>query len=177
VTPFRRRHEPLHVRLARDGGIPLGEPEARAPWNASGIHGLHRVREWDAVVTVSAPEVEGERAAFVALPGGELVLEEGPGQLTPFAEALERELRPPYRAEAVRRDDALWAVAGRRIEVVELPGVAGSELELATHKGERTLLVDGERAFGSVPALERPEHVVRARRIDGDLWEVEEAPL
>jgi hypothetical protein len=45
------------------------------------------------------------------------------------------------------------------------------------HGGERTLLVDGERAFGSVPALERPEHVVRARRIDGDLWEVDEAPL
>lgn len=173
---FRRR-EPLHVRLARDGGIPLGEPEARGPWDASGIHGLHRVREWDAVVTVAAPDVEGDRAAFVALPGGDLVLEEGPDHLAPFAEALERELDPPYRAEAVRREDALWAVAGRRIEVVELPGVAGSELELATHEGERTLLVDGERAFGSVPALERPDHVVRARRIDGDLWEVDEAPL
>jgi len=172
-----RRREPLHVRLAREGGIPLGEPEARAPWDASGIHGLHRVREWDAVVTVAAPEVEGDRAAFVALPGGDLVLEEGPDHLAPFAVALERELDPPYRAEAVRRDDALWAVAGRRIEVVELPGVTGSELELATHKGERTLLVDGERAFGSVPALERPDHVVRARRIDGDLWEVDEAPL
>jgi hypothetical protein len=97
--------------------------------------------------------------------------------LTAFAEALERELDPPYRAEAVRREDSLWAVAGRRIEVVELPGVTGTELELAMHGGERTLLVDGERAFGSVPALERPEHVVRARRIDGDLWEVDEAPL
>jgi hypothetical protein len=176
VTAFRRR-EPLHVRLARDGGIPLGEPTARAPWDESGIHGLHRVREWDAVVTVSAPDVEGARAAFVALPGGDLVLEEGSERLAPFAQALERELDPPYRAEAVRREDSLWAVAGRRIEVVELPGVTGSELELATHGGERTLLVDGERAFGSVPALERPEHVVRARRIDGDLWEVDEAPL
>jgi hypothetical protein len=176
VTAFRRR-EPLHVRLARDGGIPLGEPQARPAWDAAGIHGLHRVREWDAVVTVSAPEVEGDRAAFVALPGGELVLEDGTDQLTLFAEALERELDPPYRAEAVRREDALWAVAGRRIEVVELPGVAGAELELATHSGERTLLVDGERAFGSVPALERPDHVVRARRIDGDVWEVDETPL
>ena len=176
MTLFRRR-EPLHIRLARDGGIPLGEPDARPAWDASGIHGLHRVREWDAVVTVSAPDVEGTRAAFVALPGGELVLEEGPERLTAFAEALERDLAPPYRAEAVRREDSLWAVAGRRIEVVELPGVAGSELELATHGGERTLLVDGERSFGTVAALERPEHVVRARRIDGDLWEVEEAPL
>jgi hypothetical protein len=176
VTPFRRR-EPLHVQLARDGGILLGEPDGRPAWDASGIHGLHRVREWDAVVTVSAPEVEGARAAFVALPGGDLVLEEGPERLTAFAEALERELEPPYRAEAVRREDSLWAVAGRRIGVVELPGVKGTELELATHDGERTLLVDGERAFGSVPALERPEHVVRARRIDGELWEVDEAAL
>jgi hypothetical protein len=177
VTPFRRRDEPLHVRLAREGGIPLGEPEPRAPWDASGIHGLHRVREWDAVVTVSAPEVEGDRAEFVALPGGDLVVEEGTDRPTPFAEALEHELGPPYRAEAVRRDNDLWVVAGRRIEVVELPGVAGSELELAAHGDDRTLLVDGERAFGTVPALERPDHVVRARRIDGDLWEVDEAPL
>jgi hypothetical protein len=45
------------------------------------------------------------------------------------------------------------------------------------HGGERSLLVDGERSFGGLPALERPEHVVRARRLDGDLWEVETAPL
>ena len=176
MSLFRRR-EPLHVRLAREGGIPIGEPKTRPAWDESGIHGLHRVREWDAVVTVDAPELKGSRASFVALPDGDLVIEDGPDELTVLATALERELSPPYHAEAVRRDDALWAVAGRRIEVVELPGVTGTELELATHGGQRTLLVDGERAFGSVPALERPEHVVRARRIDGELWEVDEAAL
>jgi hypothetical protein len=176
VTFFRRR-EALHVRLAREGGIPLEEPRTRPAWDASGIHGLHRVREWDAVVTVDAPELKGDRASFVVLSGGDLVVEEGPDGIVPLATALERELHPPYRAEAVRRDDALWAVAGRRIEVVEVPGVAGEELELTAHGGERTLLVDGERAFGGVPALERPGHVVRARRIDGDLWEVETTAL
>jgi len=176
VTLFGRR-EPLHVRLAREGGIPLDEAQARPAWDAAGIHGLHRTREWDAVVAVEAPEVEGERASFVALPGGDLVLEEGPDGLEPLAAALEQEVPPPYRAEAVRREGGLWAVAGRRIEVVELPGVDGQELELSVHGGERTLLVDGERSFGGVPALERPEHVVRARRIDGELWEVESAPL
>jgi hypothetical protein len=176
VTFFRRR-EPLHVRLAREGGMPLGEPQAKPVWDASGIHGLHRAREWDAVVTVEAPELKGNRASFVAVPDGDLVVEEGPDDITVLATALESELRPPYRAEAVRRDDALWAVAGRRIEVVELPGTAGEELELTAHGEERTLLVDGERAFGGVPALERPGHVVRARRIDGDLWEVDTAPL
>ena len=176
MTLFRR-HEPLHVRLAREGGIPLEEPKTRPAWDASGIHGLHRLREWDAVVTVEAPELQGNRATFVALPDGDLVVEDGPDAITPLATALERELRPPYRAEAVRRDDALWAVAGRQIEVVELPGLAGEELELTAHGGERTLLVDGERAFGGLPALERAGHVVRARRIDGELWEVDAAPL
>jgi hypothetical protein len=176
VTLFRRR-EPLHVRLAREGGVPLEESETRPAWDAAGIHGLHRVREWDAVVTLEEPEVEGERASFVALPGGDLVVEEGPASVEPLATALEQELQPPYRAEAVRRDDGLWAVAGRRIEVVELPGVTGEELELTTHEGDRTLLIDGERAFGSIPLLERPDHVVRARRLDGELWEVETARL
>jgi hypothetical protein len=176
LTVFRRR-EPLHVRLAREGGIPLEEPKTRPAWDASGIHGLHRVREWDAVVTVDAPELKDNRATFVALPNGDLVVEEGPDGLTVLATALERDLRPPYRAEAVRRDDALWAVAGRRIEVVELPGIAGEELEVTAHEGEHTFLVDGERAFGSLPALERPGHVVRGRRIDGELWEVDAAPL
>ena len=176
MTLFRR-HEPLHVRLAREGGVPLEESETRPAWDAAGIHGLHRVREWDAVVTLEAPELQGERASFVALPGGDLVVEDGPPSVEPLATALEQEIQPPYRAEAVRRDDGLWAVAGRRIEVVELPGVSGEELELTTHGGERTLLIDGERAFGSIPALERPEHAVRAQRLDGEVWEVEATPL
>jgi hypothetical protein len=176
VSLFRRR-EPLHLRLAREGGIPLEEPKTKPAWDAGGIHGLHRVREWDAVVTVEAPGVEGDRATFVALQGGDLVVEEGPDALDAFVTSIERELQPPYRAEAVRRDEVLWAVAARRIEVLELPGMSGEELELTAHDGERTLLVDGERAFGGVPALERPGHVVRARRIDGELWEVDAAPL
>jgi hypothetical protein len=165
------------VQLAREAGLPFGEQKTRPAWDAAGIHGLHRERRFDAVVTVEAPELEGERASFVALPGGDLVVEEGPDNPTPLANALDRELETPYRAEAVRRDDALWAVAGRRIELVELPGVAGEELELAAHGPERTLRVDGEPGFGSIPALERADHVVRARRITGELWEVDADPL
>jgi hypothetical protein len=156
----------------------LGDEEAPRPaWDAAGIHGLQRAREWDVVTTVDAPEVKGERAGFVALSSDEIVVEDGPNDVEPLAEAIERELTPPYRAEAVRREAGLWAVAARRIELVELPGVRGRELELATHGDERTLLVDGEREFGSIPALERPEHVTRARRIVGEIWEIEVAPL
>jgi len=174
-----RRGEPLHVRLAREAGLSLGdEPEPRAPWDAAGIHGLHRPREWDVVLTVAAPEVEGQRARFVALGGDRgLLVEEGSDALDPLANTIEEELPPPYRAEAVRRDGGLWAIAARTIEIRELPGVGGDEIEVALHDGSRMLLVDGLPAFGSIPALEQPEHVVRASRLDGDLWEVAVDPL
>ena len=47
----------------------------------------------------------------------------------------------------------------------------------------RTLTVDGRTTLGHAPALERigetegTEYVVRAERLDGDLWEVEATPL
>jgi hypothetical protein len=169
-----RRSEPLHVRLAREGGIPLGEEPAPQPppWDAPGIHGIQRVREWDAVETVEAPGLKGDRARFVALSPDVLLVDEGPEDVEPLAVAIEGRLAPPYRAEAVRRHGDLWAVAGKSIEVVDLPGVAGSEIELAAHGSERTLIVDGQSASGTIPALERPEHVVRARRLDGETWEV-----
>lgn len=173
-----RRGEPLHVRLARKGGLSLGgEPPPRPPWDAAGIHGLHRPREWDAVLTAEVPGLEGDRARFVALSRDDLLVEEGPDDVEPLAVAVEGELAPPYRAEAVRRGGDLWAIAARAIEVVELPGVAGDEIELVAHGGERTLVVDGQPAFGTIPALERPEHVVRARRLDGETWEVVVNPL
>jgi hypothetical protein len=170
-----RRDEPLHVKLAREGGLELSESESSAPpWDAAGIHGIHRAREWDVVTTVSAPDLPGDRIEFVAIAPGEVACDGDPG---PLPEAVDRELKRPYRAEAVARDGGLWAVAARRIEVVRLPGVTGEEIELTSYGGERTLLVDGAREFGSIPALERPEHVVRARRIADDAFEVETAPL
>ena len=69
---------------------------------------------------------------FVALGDGTLVVDgdEPDDAVTPLADALERALAPPYRAEAVRRDGTLWAVAGRRIALVEEPGLDGEEAEL-----------------------------------------------
>jgi hypothetical protein len=39
------------------------------------------------------------------------------------------------------------------------------------------VLVDGERVFGSVPELENRGDVVRAERLDGDLWEIQTGNL
>jgi hypothetical protein len=172
LTLFRRE-EPLHERLAREGG--LVEREARAPWREVGIHGMQRPREWDATETVEAPGIDGDAAGFVVLPDGSVLVEEGSdSSLQPLADAVERELHPPYRARAARVRDDLWAVQARRIQVVAIRnGPEGDSIELTRD----SLLVDGQRAFGSVAELEGLGDVVRAERLDGDLWEVTASPL
>jgi hypothetical protein len=135
--------------------VPFGEEVPRGPWDIAGIHGLQRQRRWDAVVTVEALGLKGDRALFVALPAGRLVVEEGPTAPDPFARAIDEELSRPYRAEAVRRERRLWAVAANAIETVELPGMAGQEIELISHGSDRMLAIDGERSFGTIDALER----------------------
>jgi hypothetical protein len=61
--------------------------------------------------------------------------------------------------------------------------VHGDEAELVVTGGERTLRVDGRPTMKAVPELARAgeavaqEYVVRARRLDGSLWEVEASPL
>jgi hypothetical protein len=164
-----RRSEPLHERLAREGG--LTPPDPRPQWQETGIHGIARHREWDVTTTADAPDVRADAATFVVLPDRTLLVEDGPDDvsLDPLASAVEEALAPPYRARAVRQSDTLWAVQARQIEVVAIPnGPDGDAIELAG--GE--LRVDEERAFGSVPELEGLGDVVRAERLDGDLWEV-----
>jgi hypothetical protein len=182
--PFWRRDEPAHERLAREGGLvpERGGRDGRQRWYEElvGVHGVARPREWDAVATVKAPGLGAGRIAFVVLPDGALILEEGPdGDLEPLAAAVEATISPPYRAEAVARDDQHWGVAANRIEVLELPEVAdGEELTLTVRGDERELVIDGTEREGTVPSLEAfaaarsPSFAVSAQRIDEDLWEV-----
>jgi len=173
VTPFRR--EPLHVRLARAGGLgPPREEDRRAPWDKAGIHGVHRPRQWDVVATIET-NISGDEAHFVAL-ADRIVVEDGPDDVEALAQVVP--LEPPFRAEARRTGEQLWSVGARRIEVVELPGQAGDELEYVVRGEARELLVDGARTFGSIPLLDEPgDHVFRARRLAGEVWEVETAQL
>jgi hypothetical protein len=65
-------------------------------------------------------------------------------------------------------------VQAKRIEVVEIPsGPKGDSIELSRDG----VLVDGERIFGSIRELEGRGDVVRAERLDGDLWEVTASAL
>ena len=141
----------------------------------TGIHGLSRERQYDAVVATEAPDVEGTTARFVGLEDGSLVVEEGDGDLTALAVAIEREVKAPYRATAIRRGETQWAVAAHGIRVIQLPEPGGDEIELAVRGEERTLVVDGNRSFGTLPELEAladGDAVIRASRLEGSLWEV-----
>ena len=151
-----------------------------SPWNEVGIHGIQQAREWDAVVTADAPDLTGDEVHFVAVPNGELRVDEEvlTRSLAPLARAVEETLRPPYRAHGFRRDGAVWAVGALGIEVVALPtAFEGDELELVVREGQRLLHVDGRPAFEIPAELEalarRGDYVVRARRLDGTLWETE----
>jgi hypothetical protein len=180
------RRQPLHERLAREGGLveqPAAQP--RPLWAEPGISGLTRPRQADVVVTADAPDIEGDSVRFVALPDGTLLVEEGPdSSLEALAAAVEQALRPPYRARGVRRSETMWAVEARRIEVIELPDAPdGDAIEVTrTDEGAATS-VDGQRIFGSLPALEAlgeqqgRDFAVHAERLDGNLWEVRAAPL
>jgi hypothetical protein len=164
--PFFRRSKPLHEQLAHEGGLDIGRPPPRPSpfsgflhngglFDATGIHGIHRQREWDVVATAEA-ELPGERLEFAALPDGTLLVEVdvADGSLAPLAEAVESSLAPPYRAAAVRQGERIWAVGAKRIDVREFPEQDGEELELVE---------EGQ--------------VVLGRRLDGDLFEVEVTPL
>jgi hypothetical protein len=186
VTPFWKREKPLHEQLADEGGMTLAQTGGRevAPWDKAGIHGVPRPRRWDAVVSAEA-DVPGDTVHFVALEDRTLIVDEDvPDEaLTPLADAVEVELSPPYRAEATRQGERLWAVGATTIRTATIAEeVAGDTVELAVQDGERTLLVDGALAFGSLPELEAlaqgmRSYVVRADRLDGNVWAVEATPL
>jgi hypothetical protein len=194
-----RRGKPLHERLAKEGDVSL-EAESPVPrlgqapeppgWDGAprgepGIHGVPRPRRWDVVATADAPGLRGDAVHFVGLADGTLLVEEDEPEdaLAPLADAVEAAVPRPYRAEAVRRGPTTWAVAASRIATLEVPGLRGDEAELVVTRDGRALHVDGRPSFGSAPALERAgeaqarEYVVRAARLDGELWEVEVSAL
>jgi hypothetical protein len=196
VGLFHRR-KPLHERLADAGGItdaltePVPSLAADTPgWDGEqrgepGIHGVPRARRWDTVASAEAPALKGDTVHFVALADGTLVVDEDEpdGALASLADAVEQAIPPPYRAEAVRKGPEAWAVAASRIAIAQIPELTGERAELTSTREGRVLRIDGRTTMGSARELERlgetegTEYVVLAKRLDGDLWEVEATAL
>jgi hypothetical protein len=186
LSPFWRREKPLHEQLAEKGGLMIPGESTRdvAPWHQAGIHGVPRPREYDVVLSLDVEGVRGDEFAFVALEDGTLLLESDDDvDLDPFADALDGALSPPYRAMAVRKGESTWAVAANAIQVATIADeIAGDTVELAYQHGTSTVLVDGAEEFGSLASFEDlaeglDAYVIRASRLDGDLWEVKVTPL
>lgn len=180
-------HVPVTAARGRPLSIPVAIPLDTTPrWGGPGVHGIPRARTWDAVAVVDDPGPDGaDRARFVVLPGGAVLAEEGPvAGLEPLVAAASAGLDPPYRAEAVRRDAAHWAVAATRIEVATLPAATpGNDIVLSVQAGARQLRVDDLPDFTLLPAVEAlgsgcgEAFVVQASRLAGDVWEIRAEPL
>ena len=192
---FWRREEPLHERMAREGGLDFpravqdlsGPLDPRHPfWQVAGIHGVHRAREWDAVVAAEAPELPGEELDFVVLEDGTLVVDlDLPDEaLSPLADALDEQLEAPYHAYAHRREGDVWVAAAIVVDVVEVDEeIEGDSIEIVARDGEHMTAVGGEltnRRIEPLAALAEEDfesYFLEATRIDERLWEVTVNPL
>ena len=168
-------------RLSRS--LPL--PHDPGPhWGEVGIHGIHRPREWDAVVTVLAPDLAGDELWFVALADGRVVVDDAERRRRLRSSAsLDRQA--PYRAHAVQTGRA--RLGGRRARDRDRRARratrAAQFVELAWDGVERSVRIDGEPTLAGVPELERlgaerhAAYVVTAARLVDDVWEVGVTPL
>lgn len=206
----RRKDETLNEQLLHEAGLDseanTGEPEPDAvepehPGPADPFAGTYpgqsaigvwtramaRPGEYDAVVTVHAPEIQGDTAEFATLSNGDMIVdtEQGDADLSPLADAVEKQhVERPYRVVARRGEGDLWSVAARGIDVLQLDFSGGDEIELASVDGNIDLKVDGAPSHAQIPELEHAgeaangeDYVVQAERLDGDLWEVRASPL
>ena len=192
---FLRRDEPLHEKLAREGGLdfPWTTHDLAGPLDPdhplqqiAGIHGVPRPREWDAVASAEAPGTPGDALEFVVLADGTLIVDEEvpEGALSPLADALEITIDPPYHAYARRREQDVWAVAAFVVDVVEVSEeLPGDVVSISVQDGLRETVV-GDQHYGyRIQSLEQfaeadfEAYVLEGTRIDGELWEVTVSPL
>jgi hypothetical protein len=200
---FRRKHEEtLNEQLLREAGLGGDAAPARDDEPAATLDPLAgrypadsplgaytaataRPALGDVVATAHASGIGGRAVTFVALPTGDLIVEQesGDADLSPFADVVEHSLRPPYRAEANRLEGDRWAIVASAIRVEEFSYDGADALDLVSRGGTTSLSADGDPVSGTVGGLEAagaalaPEYAVHAERLDGDLWEVRAAAL
>jgi hypothetical protein len=181
VGLFRRKRETYNDQLLREAGldrIQLDRPNVLETVGVPSGRALGQA-DWDLSATLNVPGLAGDTIEFTTLPDGDVLIEEpGDGDVSALADAVEKELEPPYRARAARQEGDLWAVLANRIEVRSFAFPRAEMLELSRKDSWQELRVDGEPSMGRAPELERlgeragPDFFVKAERLEGDLWEV-----
>ena len=176
---FRRHDETLNEQLLREAGIDQPRDPRVPPPGPSSIY-VPRAPSWDVTATVRAPGIAGMEARFVTLPTGDVIVdvETGDADLSPLADAIERQLKPPYRAHATRLHADLWGLTADAIDVRTFSCGAGDDVEVVSRGGAISVTVDGGPSDLRIPELEESgDFAAHATRIDGDFWEVEAHPL
>jgi hypothetical protein len=135
------------------GGFLAAPPgfDGRPGLGLAGITGVPRAREWDVVASAECPALLGDELSFATLADGTLILDgdQPEGAVAPLADAVEHRLAPPYRAEALRRSETVWAVAARHVLLRSLPSEAGEHVDASRVAGETTVLNDDVPTRGS----------------------------
>ena len=124
-----------------------------------------------------APQLAGDRVSFVALPTGDLIVEDeqGDADLSPLADAVERNLSPPYRAVAERQQRR--PMGDRR--AIGSSSSSSAATPATTSRSSAVTAPSGRRSTGRTRAFPSPSWSRTATlpcmptRIDGDFWEVE----
>jgi hypothetical protein len=187
VGLFRRKRETYNDHLLREAGLDRIQLDRPSVLQTVGVYEGRALgqADWDLSATVNAPGLTGDTIEFTTLPDGDVLIaeEQGDGDVSALADAVEKELEPPYRARAARQDGDLWAVLANRIEVHDFSFPRAEMLELSRKDSWQELRVDGEPSMGRAPELERlgeragPDFFVKAERLEGDSWEVRVTPL
>jgi hypothetical protein len=202
---FRRRDETYNEQMLREAGLtadgePIeqaeveAEPERKpAPDPVQTVDRLIRSDArfplppgWDAAASADGSTLTRNEYSFATLPDGSLIVDDDCDEdLSRLADAIEKEIGPPYEARASRRADGGWSVVANAIEVVDLPHERADNLEVACYAGEVTFKRDGE----TVDSNDAPQalielgqdcgddYVVEATRLDGTAFDATARPL
>jgi hypothetical protein len=165
--------------LAQPPGLD-GEPGL----GIAGVSGVPRGRSWDAVGSALCPDLVGNEVTFFTLDDGTIVVDADlpDDSLVPLADSLEKTVRPPYRAAAIRSDGDVWTAVAESVSIVDLADIDVDELDLTVMNGERELTLGGESAIRPLPALDlvaerHGDVAIHAERVDGDVFAVDVFPL
>lgn len=182
--PDEEKNHPFYNRPQSEEdlikGIEVRKADPSEEPESSSADDVEEGKSRGVVVSLLAPEMVGDYASFVSLPGSLLIVEEQEGEsdLGVFADAVDKRLSPPYRARAMRVDERRFVVVASEIETVEVPGLTGEELvAFAMPGGERSAVLDGKSFKLAQPEIESileesAPCLLRLDNVDESVWEV-----